>query len=122
MVNPALCESVGTETVRGAVRGVSFLGRHERVFEKGGISLIYFIVLIDIEISRQEHLFSLFGHFFDSCYHQFCRFLSGEDSDMVIVEIEKPNLLVGLPIFEICPCAYSREGGIPSFRRNFRGL
>lgn len=100
MVDAAVGLQRRIEIVERTVRRVTFLGGPVRIGEhaRSGEGRIDMVVLVDVEIAREEHEFLRAAHFADLRHHQFGALLACLHADMVHMQVEEPEAALGLSV------------------------
>src|SRR5690606_24945608 len=121
MVDPAFAPPRNVETVERAVRRIFQRSQLVGIFNRpAGIEqLIAVAVLIDVEITRDDHRRTAAQ--FPRLFHdQFRAFLAGFDTHVIEMGIKEEKLETGTLIPKQSPCADAGQGGIPAFVWCFR--
>lgn len=124
VVDAALRLQVGLKGIEGSILAEALLGHGIRVVQQSrvGEDGVDFVVLVDIEVTREDDRRLTVGEFLYLLHDELGPFASGDHSDMVHVQIEIIELHLGSLVAELTPSADSYAGGIPSESGTVGGL
>ena len=115
MVDTAVGFQRGVEIVERPVRGIASGRGFIRIgqYPRGGEGRIDGVVLVDVEIAREDHELPGAAHFADLRDDQFGALLARPDTDVIHMQVEEPEPAPGLPVQEMPPCANAGQRGVP---------
>ncbi len=119
MVYPAGSETVGVEPVGSSIKRVTDLTNLVAIFQDAAFDehRVDRVGLVHIEVPGQDDRFSA-AHLADLLDNQFGAFHSGLDTDMIHVEAEIIEFLLGVLDLEMAPGANAVQGSVPADTRH----
>jgi len=106
---------VGLEAVEGAGLGKPQSRGEVAVFQDSGLGedAVDFVVLVDVEVAGEDDGCSL-GDVADALHDELSGFAACRSADVVHMEVEEKEFLLGPHVLELSPRADANAGGIPA--------